>query len=115
MRRLLVLALILAGCKSSVVIPISTTSTSTTVTGPEVVEEGTTEADPWVVFEAEWMCDLVRSSYPDLQAVEVALSRQLVGAGLDRAGYDAFKAELAADEELRGRVLSFYLATCPKG
>lgn len=64
------------------------------------------------VFEATWICELQRRSFPSLELRDEAFADALAQAGLDAADYDGFKLRLAEEQELRDGVLFHYQADC---
>jgi hypothetical protein len=68
--------------------------------------------DLLVAVEARWMCDVQRYAFSDLSALNQALEDRLTHYGLSRADYDAFKAELDNQIDLRDQVLTEYDTYC---
>lgn len=68
--------------------------------------------DLLVAIEARWMCDVQRYAFSDLEAMNQALDERLSPHGLSRGDYDAFKAQLESQIELREKVLAEYDSYC---
>jgi hypothetical protein len=66
----------------------------------------------YVEFEATWICELQRRTFPTPDAIDAALDEKLVQSGLDRVGYDSFRAEVNGDQDLRDAILYTYQETC---
>ncbi len=62
--------------------------------------------------EGRWMCDVQRYTFDDLAAVETELQARVTGAGYTVADYDAFKAVLGENRELRDMVRDAYEEYC---
>ncbi len=65
-----------------------------------------------VAFEADWVCELQRRSFPTPDAMQDALNDKLVGLGVTRDEYDAFRAEVNNSQDLRDSILYAYQNKC---
>ncbi len=65
-----------------------------------------------VRFEAQWLCDVQRHTYPNLDHMDAARSELMTTFGLTAAAYDDFKARLGAEPGLRNHVRAAYDSTC---
>ena len=65
-----------------------------------------------VSFEANWVCELQRRTFPSQAAIEDALNEKLAGLGVDRAEYDTFRAEVNNSQDLRDSILYSYQENC---
>lgn len=79
---------------------------------PPDLDPGLTGDDLWVAIEGRWMCDVQRYAFSDLAVLNQALDDRLGDHGLSRAEYEAFKARLETQIELREQVLTEYDAYC---
>ena len=66
----------------------------------------------YVQFEATWVCELQRRTFPTPDAIELALNEKLQELGLEREAYDAFRARVNDDQDLRDSILFAYQETC---
>lgn len=116
----LLLALIGVGCSSGPGEALPFAEPATTVQqGAESDNDavGTTSvdvvaADGLIAFQATWLCELQRRTFPDLQAADAALDERLVASGLARSEYDEFLQSIAGSQELRDEVLSAFSERC---
>jgi hypothetical protein len=65
-----------------------------------------------VSFEANWVCELQRRTFPSQEAIEDDLNEKLAGLGVDRSEYDAFRAEVNQSQDLRDSILYAYQENC---
>lgn len=65
-----------------------------------------------VAFQATWLCELQRTTFPDLNAIDEALDDALLANGLSRVDYDEFLADLADSQSMRDEVLSIFEQRC---
>ena len=79
---------------------------------PPELDPGLTGDDLWVAIEGRWMCDVQRYAFSDLGVLNQALDDRLAAHGLSRTEYEAFKAQLETQIELREQVLAEYDAYC---
>lgn len=63
-------------------------------------------------FEATWLCELQRRTFPTPDAVETALSEALAEAALSQDDYDRFRHRVNVEQELRDAVLFAYQEIC---
>ena len=75
------------------------------------VELTDSEAD-LVAFEANWVCELQRRTFPSPEAIDDALNEKLAGLGVERAEYDTFRAEVNNSQDLRDSILYAYQENC---
>lgn len=75
------------------------------------VELTDSEAD-LVAFEANWVCELQRRTFPSPEAIDDALNDKLNGLGVERAEYDTFRAEVNNSQDLRDSILYAYQENC---
>ncbi len=66
----------------------------------------------FVKFEATWVCELQRRTFPTPEALQVALDEQLSATGLTRADYDTFRSAVNNSQDLRDSILFEYQETC---
>ena len=66
----------------------------------------------YVQFEATWVCELQRRTFPTPEAIDLALNEKLQELGLERATYDGFRARVNGDQDLRDSILFAYQETC---
>lgn len=69
----------------------------------------------WVDFEARWICDRDRSTYPDPAAVETALADRLATEGLSGDDYASFVDRLSSDTNLALHVQAAAVQRCGAG
>lgn len=81
----------------------------------EIVDRSGLTGAPALLVELEgrWLCEVQQVAVADLSEQDELLARRLAAAGATRAGYDAFKSDLAGSPELRGVVLEVFTAACP--
>lgn len=89
-----------------------TESTETTLIDAEPVVDLSPEDVDLVRFEATWVCELQRRTFPSQEAIDEALDENLAGLGIDRAAYDAFRAEVNQSQDLRDSILFSYQENC---
>lgn len=88
-----------------------TTTTITLIDGIPDVELDDDELQ-LVLFEANWVCELQRRTFQSPDAMQQALNDKLVGLGVERATYDAFRAEVNNSQDLRDSILYAYQENC---
>lgn len=66
----------------------------------------------YVQFEATWVCELQRRTFPTPDAIELALNEKLQELGLEREAYDTFRSRVNNDQDLRDSILFAYQETC---
>ncbi len=86
-------------------------------TTPQLIEgipdvELTDEEADLVLFEANWVCELQRRTFPSEEAIEDTLNEKLTGLGVDRSEYDTFRAEVNNSQDLRDSILYSYQENC---
>lgn len=79
---------------------------------PAPTTELAAEERPWVEFEAEWLCDVERSSYADLAELDDALAAKLTERQIDAGEYEAFKQRVRDDRELALHVQAAVVERC---
>lgn len=89
--------------------PEETSSEDSPATTTQLFDEGDLDL---VAFQARWVCELQRRTFPELSGIEEALTETLIGAGLDRGAYDVFLIDLSESQALRDEVLAQYKETC---
>lgn len=65
-----------------------------------------------VGFEAQWLCDVQRHTFPDLAQMDATRSELMTSFGVTAAAYDDFKVRLGADAGLRNQVRAAYDSAC---
>lgn len=68
--------------------------------------------EPWVEFEARWVCDLERSTYDDPAEVEEALAERILDNDIDPDDYEEFKRRLGAEPDLAAHVQAAVIDRC---
>jgi hypothetical protein len=87
-----------------------TTSTTLIAAAPDVV---LSESDAeYVRFEATWVCEVQRRTFPTQDAQAQALLDKLADFGLNSDDYHAFRARVNQDQGLRDSILFTYQETC---
>lgn len=86
--------------------------TSTTAVDTPTVTVDVEESNEVIAFQADWLCELQRRTFEDLDAADVALNESLASAGLSRSTYDEFLAVLPESQELRDEVLGLFAQRC---
>lgn len=66
----------------------------------------------FVAFEASWVCELQRRTFPTPDALQQALSDKLEGSGLSRPEYETFRQSVNNNQDLRDSILFAYQETC---
>lgn len=69
-------------------------------------------SNPLVAFEASWLCQVQRHSFPDLDEMQELRLRLLEEAGLSQEAYDEFRTALDAESTLRAEVLEVFEGSC---
>ena len=92
--------------------PASTTPVSTTVVEAPSATVDVEESSEVIAFQADWLCELQRRTFPDLDAADVALTESLARAGVSRSTYDEFLVTLPESQELRDEVLGLFAQRC---
>ncbi len=88
----------------------ATTSTTLIAAAPDV---RLSEADTALVrFEASWICEVQRRTFPTQEGRQQALEQKLVDSGMTLADYEAFRARVNEDRGLRDSILFTYQETC---
>lgn len=100
----------------------NTTAAEDTATDPGQADVGAAEPEAeafsidapgdLMAFQATWLCEVQRRTFPNLDDIDIALEDALVANGLDRAGYDNFLAELDGSQELRDELLRTFGQRC---
>jgi len=102
-------------------LPFADSPTTTVAIAEAIVseEEPVDERDPIVIenedlisFQARWVCELQRRTFPDLSDMDVALDEALTETGLVRAAYDEFVIEMSESQAIRDEVLKVYGERC---
>jgi len=88
-------------------VPAETTTTTIDDRDPIVIEN-----DEMISFQARWVCELQRRTFPDLSDMDTALDDALAETGLVRAAYDEFVLDMAESQAIRDEVLSVYGERC---
>lgn len=68
--------------------------------------------EAFVRFEAAWVCELQRRTFPTPEALQLALDQKLVDTGLTREDYDQFRSDVNNSQDLRDSILFEYQETC---
>lgn len=110
MRRLVIVLVVLAACSTSGRQVAPTEADDVTIPAPTT--DLAVEDVPWVAFEANWLCDLQRSTYPDPADVEAALQDRIADQGIDPEEYEAFQQRLDDDTDLALHVQAAVLERC---
>jgi len=93
--------------------PAATTETVPVETVPEdVVDPIVTENEDLIAFQARWVCELQRRTFPDLTDMDSALDEALAETDLSRAAYDEFVEKMSQSQPLRDAVLKLYGERC---
>lgn len=65
-----------------------------------------------VRFEAQWLCDVQRHTYPTLDQMDAARAELMTSFRVTAAAHDDFKGRLGADAGLRAQVRAAYDSAC---
>ena len=88
----------------------ATTSTTLIAAAPDV---RLSEADTALVrFEASWICEVQRRTFPTQEGRQEALEQKLTDSGMTLEDYEAFRARVNDDRGLRDSILFTYQETC---
>ena len=65
-----------------------------------------------VEFEADWVCELQRTTFESNDAISDALDQRLADFGIDEETYGVFREQANQDEGIRAAILSTYRSDC---